>query len=168
MNEESSVPFTAFWTWLETLPLAEHIGFTWWFPFLESLHVLGVGLVVGSILMVDLRLLGRTALTVPASRMRRELVHWTWPAFALAVITGTGLFMTRAGTYIANPAFQFKLLCLLLAGVNMAWFQFRTLRSVSAWDTAAVPPPAARAAGLASLALWTGVIFAGRWVGHII
>ena len=76
--------------------------------------------------------------------------------------------MTRAGTYIANPAFQFKLLCLLLAGMNMAWFQFRTLRSVGAWDTAAVPPPAARAAGLASLALWIGVIFAGRWVGHII
>ena len=168
MNEESSVPFTAFWTWLDTLPLAEHIGFTWWLPLLESIHVLGGGLVVGSILMGDLRLLGRTALTGPASRMRRELVHWTWPAFALAVVTGTGLFMTRAGTYIANPAFQFKLLCLLLAGVNMAWFQFRTLRSVSAWDTAAVPPPAARAAGLASLALWTGVIFAGRWVGHII
>ena len=168
MNDDASVPFTAFWSWLETLPLAEHIGFTWWFPFLESLHVLGVGLVVGSILMVDLRLLGVTALSVPASRMTRELIRWTWGAFVLAVFTGFGMFMTRAGTYIANPAFQIKLLFLLLAGVNMAWFQFRTLRGVAGWDTAARPPRAARIAGIASLVLWIGVIFAGRWVGHII
>ncbi len=130
--------------------------------------MLGVGLVVGSILMVDLRLLGKTALTVPASRMTREMIRWTWGAFVLAVITGTGMFMTRAGAYIENPAFQIKLLLLMLAGVNMAWFQFRTLRGVDQWDTSATPPPAARVAGAASLLLWIGVIFAGRWVGHII
>ena len=168
MNEDTSVPFPEFWNWGQALPLSEYIGFTWWFPFLESLHVLGVGVVVGSILMVDLRLLGKTALSVPASRLTREMIRWTWGAFVLAVITGTGMFMTRAAAYIENPAFQIKLMLLLLAGVNMAWFQFRTLRGVEEWDTAPAPPPAARVAGAASLLLWIGVIFAGRWVGHII
>lgn len=168
MNEETSVPFPEFWNWIQALPLSEHIGFTWWFPFLESLHVLGVGLVVGSILMVDLRLLGKTALSIPASRMTREMIRWTWGAFVLAVITGLGLFMTRAAAYIENPAFQIKLVLLMLAGCNMAWFQFRTLRHVDQWDTASTPPQAARIAGGASLLLWIGVIFAGRWVGHII
>ena len=162
------MPFPELWSWLETRPLAEHIGFTWWFPFLESLHVLAVGLVVGTILMVDLRLLGLTALVHPVSRMTRELIPWTWGAFALAIVTGFGLFMTRAATYIENPAFQIKLLALLLAGLNMALFQFRTFRVVPDWDADAVVPAAARRAGAASLALWVVVVFAGRWVGHII
>ena len=162
------MPFAAFWTWLESRPLAEHIGFTWWFPLLESIHVLAVALVVGSILMVDLRLLGVTALTYRPTRMTRELIPWTWGAFCLAAVTGFGLFMTRAATYIENPAFQLKLLFLLLAGVNMAWFQFRTFHYLKVWERAEMTPFAAKAAGAVSLLLWIGVVFAGRWVGHII
>ena len=162
------MPFPELWTWLEGLPLAEHIGFTWWFPFLESVHVLAIGLVVGTILMVDLRLLGVAALGYAASRMARELLPWTWGAVCIAVVTGFGLFMTRAATYIENPAFETKLVLLLLAGLNMALFQFRTFRGIADWDDAAAPPVAAKVAGGASLLLWIGVVLAGRWVGHSI
>ena len=162
------MPFAEFWTWLEGLPLSEHIGFTWWFPLLESIHVLAVALVVGTILTVDLRLLGIAARRYPASRINRELIPWTWGAFCVAVVTGTGMFMTRASTYIENPAFETKLVLLMLAGVNMAWFQFRTFRSIAHWDTAAATPVSARVAGATSLLLWVGVVLAGRWVGHII
>ena len=162
------MPFAEFWTWLEGLPLSEHIGFTWWFPFLESIHVLAITFLVGSILMVDLRLLGFAALSYAASRMTRELLPWTWGALSVAVVTGTGLFMTRAATYIEHPPFQIKLLLLLLAGVNMALFQFRTFRNIADWDTAAAPPFAARVAGATSLLLWAGVVLAGRWIGHTI
>ena len=162
------MPFPELWTWLETRPLSEHIGFTWWFPFLESIHVLALTLVVGSILMVDLRLLGVAALRYAASRMNTELIPWTWGAFGLAVVTGFGMFMTRASAYIENPAFQTKLVLLLLAGANMALFQFRTYRGIAAWDTTAAPPVAARLAGAVSLLLWAGVVLAGRWIGHSI
>ena len=162
------MPFAEFWTWLEGLPLAEHIGFTWWFPFLESIHVLAIGLLVGSILMVDLRLLGVAALSYAASRVTRELVPWTWGAFTVAVVTGTGLFMTRAATYIEHPPFQIKLVLLLLACANMALFQFRTFRNIEEWDNAAATPVAARVAGGTSLFLWAGVVLAGRWIGHTI
>ena len=162
------MPFTEFWAWLEGLPLSEHIGFTWWFPFLESIHVLTVTLLVGSILMVDLRLLGVTALRYAASRMTRELIPWTWGALVLAVVTGAGMFMTRAATYIEHPPFQIKLVLILLAGVNMALFQFRTFRNIDDWDTVAVTPVAARVAGASSLLLWAGVVLAGRWIGHTI
>ena len=162
------MPFTEFWAWLEGLPLSEYIGFTWWFPFLESIHVLAITLLVGSILMVDLRLLGVAALSYAASRVTRELVPWTWGALCVAVVTGTGLFMTRASTYIEHPPFQLKLVFLLLAGANMALFQLRTFRDVEAWDNAAVTPVAARVAGATSLLLWAGVVLAGRWIGHTI
>ena len=162
------MPFAEFWTWLEGLPLAEHIGFTWWFPFLESIHVLTVAILVGSILMVDLRLLGLVALRYPASRMTRELIPWTWGALSVAVVTGSGMFITRAATYIEHPPFQIKLVMILLAGLNMALFQVRTFRSVEQWDNAASPPIAARVAGATSLLLWAGVVLAGRWIGHTI
>ena len=162
------MPFAEFWTWLEGLPLAEHIGFTWWFPFLESIHVLAIAFLVGSILMVDLRLLGLAALSYAASRVTRELIPWTWGALSVAVVTGAGMFMTRAATYIEHPPFQVKLVLLLLAGVNMALFQFRTFRDIEAWDNAAGTPVAARVAGATSLLLWAGVVLAGRWIGHTI
>ena len=162
------MPFTEFWTWLEGLPLAEYIGFTWWFPFLESIHVLAIAFLVGSILMVDLRLLGVAALGYAASRLTRELIPWTWGAFCVAVVTGVGMFVTRAPVYMENPAFQVKLVLLLLACANMALFQFRTFRDVASWDSATVTPIAARTAGAASLLLWAGILLAGRWTGHII
>ena len=162
------MPFAELWTWLEGLPLSEHIGFTWWFPLLESIHVLAVALVVGSILMVDLRLLGVAARRYAASRVNRELIPWTWGAFCVAAVTGTGMFMTRASAYIENPAFETKLVLLLLAGANMALFQFRTFRDIEGWDNAAVTPVSARVAGAVSLVLWAGVVLAGRWVGHSI
>jgi len=161
------MPFAEFWTWLERLPLSEHIGFTWWFPFLESIHVLAIALLVGSILMVDLRLLGLAATKYAANRVTRELIPWTWGALCVAMVAGTGMFMTRAATYLENPAFQTKLVLLLLAGGNMALFQFRTFRDVEVWNTAVVTPVAARVAGAASLLLWAGVVLAGRWTGHI-
>ena len=160
--------YPSFWQWLQDHPLAQHIGYTWWFPLLESIHVIAVGLVVGSILTVDLRLLGLAALRYSVSQVTRRLVPWTWAAFVVAAVTGFGMFVTRAPAYVENPAFQIKFLLLPLACLNMAVFQFRTFRGVADWDTAQETPVAARVAGGASLLLWAGVVFAGRWTGHII
>jgi len=142
------------------------IGESWWFPLLESIHVVAIALVIGSILMVDLRVVGIAARGYTVSRLSKELVPWTWVAFGLSVITGMGLFITRADHYIANPAFQIKLLLLALAGMNMALFHFSVFRSVANWD-ASTTPSSAKASAALSLFLWAGVVLAGRWVGHL-
>ena len=154
------------WAWLENLPLAARIGESWWFPLLESIHVLSATFVLGTLLMVDLRLIGVAARQQAVTRISGELVPWSWGAFVVALVTGVGMFMTRAGTYMENPAFQIKLVLLALAGVNMAAFHFGTFRRVAQWDTTA-PTAAARFAGVASLVMWVGVMLAGRWVGHL-
>jgi uncharacterized membrane protein len=156
-----------FWTRLELLPLAAHIGETWWFPLLESLHVLTAMFVVGSIVFVDLRLLGLSAMRYPARRFMHELIRWTWASFAVATVTGLGMFLTRASWYVSNPAFQAKLLLLALAGANMAIFQWLGQRDIERWDTAASTSTAARIAGAASIICWIGVTLAGRWTGHL-
>ena len=157
----------ALWTWLENLPMAMRIGESWWFPLLESLHVVGVTLVFGSLLMVDLRLIGVAGRAYAVSRLSKELVPWTWAAFALSLITGLGLFITRAEHYAGNIAFQLKMLALLLAGINMLVFHFGVFRRVATWDAAVSIPNNAKAAGALSLLLWTAVMLAGRWVGHL-
>jgi hypothetical protein len=70
----------------------------------------------------------------------------------------------QAGEYITNPAFQLKLLLIVLAGVNMAVFHLIPWRTVGSWDAGTEAPIAARVAGALSLALWIGVIAAGRWI----
>ena len=124
------------WAWLEALPVSTHIGATAWFPLLESLHVLSSTFIVGSILMVDLRLLNLAGTKYPVTRIIREVIPWTYAASAVSVATGIGMFITRASRYAEIPAFQIKMALLLLAAVNMAIFHLISARGIARWDTA--------------------------------
>lgn len=156
------------WIDVENWPLSWEIGGTAWFPFLESIHVIAAAMVVGSILMVDLRLLGLAATRYPISTLSRELVPWSWGAFVIATITGLGMFITRAASHVVNPAFQWKIGLLVLAGANMVYFHFRVYRHIERWDTVVATPMQLKLIGSLSLLLWAGVMLAGRWVGHIV
>lgn len=158
----------SFWIGVENWSLSQIIAATNWFPTLETIHVIAAAMVVGSILWVDLRLIGIAATRYPVSTLNKELVRWTWGAFTIAAITGLGMFITRASGHLENPAFQSKLVLLVLAGLNMAYFHFKVYKDVAQWDTAASLPAQVKIAGFLSLFLWAGVMLAGRWVGHIV
>jgi uncharacterized membrane protein len=98
----------------------------------ESTHVLAAVLVLGTVLIADLRLLGITDPQRTFTRIGRETLPLTWAAFALAVVTGSLMFTTSAQTYFGNAAFQFKALALLAAGLNMLLFQLSTARGIAA------------------------------------
>ena len=134
-------------------------------PIIEAIHVMAVATVFGTIFIVDLRLLGYRDMTRPFSRVFGETLRWTWAGFALAVVTGALLFMPNARTYVANTAFGLKMLGLIGAGINMAMFEFTTLRRVASWDSSAETPFGARVAGATSILIWTWVIVCGRWIG---
>jgi uncharacterized protein DUF6644 len=134
---------------------------------LESIHVLAATTVLGSILMVDLRLLGLAARGHPVSRITKEVVPWTYGACALSVLAGAGMFISRANHYAGNRAFQVKMVLLVLAGINMAVFHLATARGIARWDTASTVPATSKLAGACSLLLWTGIMMAGRWIGHL-
>jgi hypothetical protein len=134
-------------------------------PIIESTHVLAAAMVFGTILIVDLRLLGFPNTQKPITRISDELLRWTWGAFILSVITGALLFAANATTYYTNVPFRVKMLALLLAGVNMAVFHLVPYRTVAAWDKGSPGPFAARFAGAASIVIWVTVIFVARWIG---
>jgi hypothetical protein len=140
-------------------------GSEWLFPAVETLHVLALALVFGSVAMLDLRLLGLASRGVPVRRLAREVLPWTWTAFVFAALFGTLMFISKAETYFHNFEFRMKFLALLLAGVNMLVFHLGAYRRVADWELRQPPPLVARVAGGLSLLLWMLVIFYGRWVG---
>jgi len=135
------------------------------YPIVESIHVIAVALVFGTILVVDLRLLGLASNNRPFTRVAHDLLRLTWIGFGLAVITGSLLFLPNASNIAVNINFQLKMGLLMLAGINMFVFEFISARNVATWDTTLPPPNSARIAGLLSLGLWTAVLVFGRLIG---
>ena len=152
--------------WLETTPLSVFIlESEWAFPSIESIHVIAIALVIGTISIVDLRLLGLASTKRGFTELSHEILPWTWLAFSAAAIAGLLLFISHATEYFDNTAFRIKLLLILLAGINMLYFHLFTCRNVSEWDRSSAVPMAARIAGGISLVCWIAVVGFGRWIG---
>ncbi len=137
------------------------------FPWVESVHVLAITLVVGSIAVVDLRLLGIAWNSRSISKLTGEILPFTWTAFAVAAVTGGLLFSSNAVKYTHNTFFLSKMALLAVAGLNMLAFHFFTSHDMERWDEAHHQhiPFAVKLAGGLSLVLWFAVITCGRWIG---
>jgi hypothetical protein len=154
------------WQGLEASAVGDFIASSEWaFPTLESLHVIAIITVLGTIAIVDLRLLGLASKSWLVTAVSKDTLKLTWGAFAIAALTGGLLFVSKATSYMANPYFLVKMCFLILAGVNMGIFHVFTWRSVHHWDVNTPVPPGAKIAGTLSLIFWLIVIFCGRVIG---
>lgn len=136
------------------------------FPWIESVHVLALVVVVGSIAILDLRLLGKKLMDRPVVDLISNLLPITWIAFMIAAVSGGLLFSSKAIIYIHNNYFLLKIVFLMLAACNMLYFHFFTQRNVYTWGRAhAIPPKSAVIAGILSLCLWAFIVGFGRWIG---
>lgn len=150
---------------IEQQPYAAAIAHSQWlFPFFEIAHVLALTLVVGSVAMIDLRLLGVGNRERPITELLGSVLPWTWSAFAVAATFGLLLFSSKASIYYMNVPFRIKMICMGLAALNMLVFHGLIQRDVATWDQGA-PPLRVRIAGGISLALWIVIVAAGRWIG---
>ena len=136
------------------------------YPLIESIHVWTMAVFFGSVVMFDLRLLGVTMRKVPASEVVDRLLPLTIAAFVIMVISGTLLFFAIPLRSYQSIFFRFKMLLLLVAGLNVWIFHSRVYPKVATWDVDGVPPRAARVAGAVSLTLWIGIIFSGRMIAY--
>lgn len=136
------------------------------FPYVEGAHVLGLSLSVGTVMWFDLRLLGATMTTRPVSEVFHDLKPWMFTGFGVMFLTGALLFLAHATKAYANSYFRVKLALLILAGLNAAVYHLTIGRHAADWDKSPVPPRAAQAAGLLSLALWFCVVAVGRMLAY--
>jgi len=135
------------------------------FPLIESVHVLAICLVVGSILAVDLRLLGLASIQRPLRRVMRGILPLTWCAFVVAVASGGLMFISNATKYLENGYFIAKIFLIAAAGLNMVIFHGISGKDLSRWESEARLPLPARLAGGLSILLWVCVVACGRWIG---
>ena len=150
---------------LEHMPFAVAIAkSTWLFPLFETLHVLALTVVVGSVAMMDMRLLGLGSMDRTITELTRSVLPWTWSAFAGAAVCGALLFSSKATTYYVNVPFRIKITCLGLAAANMLVFHSLSSSGVAAWNHG-VPPLRIRVTGAISLTLWVMIVTTGRWIG---
>ena len=135
------------------------------FPLIESMHVVAICLVVGSILVVDLRLLGLASIHRSLSRVTSGILPLTWSAFAVAVTSGLLLFISNATKYLGNGYFVAKIFLICAAGLNMAIFHGISAKDLPRWENETLLPLPARLAGGLSILLWVSVVTCGRWIG---
>ena len=157
----------AFFAWLGntswSVALLESL---WVWPLMESAHVLSIGLFVGTAVMNDLRLVGVAFRSVPVSEFTGRLLPWTRGGFVVMVVTGLLVFYSNPLRYYYNIFFRFKVLLLVVAGLNAWLFHTRIHRRVAEWDLDPVPPRAARMAGAVSLFAWALIVVAGRMIAY--
>jgi hypothetical protein len=133
---------------------------------LLAIHVLTLAVFVGTIAMVDLRLLGLAMVGVPVSDVVTRLLPWSAAGLLVMLISGALLFYAAPVLGYYNLFFRFKMVALAFAIVNAWTFHRRIYRRVAEWDRDPVPPPMARLAGGISLTLWASIIIAGRMMPY--
>jgi hypothetical protein len=153
--------------WLERSPLGEAVRMTpHLYPVLESAHILGIALLVGSAIGVDLRLIGLGQQALPVTTVMRYLLPLSHIGFAFVALTGLLMFAGIASSVAASAAAPWKFGLIALAGMNIAIFHCGIYRSVGAWDLQKPSPMRAKLAGMVSALTWMGVILAGRFLAY--
>ena len=147
--------------WLEHTTLSAWVtGPIYVWPVLETLHFLGLSLLIGTIGLFDLRLLGMAKGLSPGLLSR--FIPWGVAGFALNVVTGILFFVGEPKNYVQNIAFYFKMTFVVLAGINVLVFYLTVSRKVEALGPGDDAPLGAKLIAAASLLLWIGVMSAGR------
>jgi hypothetical protein len=141
-------------------PVARVMQTAWGWPIAESLHFIGLSLLIGTVGLFDLRLLG-LARRIPIAAMHR-LVPWGIAGFGINAISGLAFLMTEPDQYLYNPSFHLKVLFIAAAGVNAVAFYATSYRRVTAPGALDEAPRAAKVIAAVSLSLWIAVMVAGR------
>jgi hypothetical protein len=153
--------------WIEQSVLATAMRQELWlYPAVEILHIFGFVTLVGSIVMLDLRLLGLSP-KVPIRDLSRHLLPWTLASLLVIVPTGLMMFVAHAGDFISNTAFVTKLSLIFAAGLNAVVFHMGAYRSVSEWDSHYATPLGVKFHALVSILIWMGVITCGRLLAYL-
>ncbi|MCY1299513.1 hypothetical protein D9M70_490420 [compost metagenome] len=152
---------------LQDSPLGETVrNAQYLYPVLESIHILGIALLVGPAFTFDLRLLGAGLRIVPVTTAARYLLPLCHSGLGIVATTGIALLSAQATVVAAAEAAPWKLGLIVVAGINVLVFHKGIYRTVTDWDLHAPPPLPAKVSALVSAFVWTGVIVAGRFLAY--
>ena len=151
---------------IEALPFARMMRESLWaYPIVETIHIVGFVILVGSVVMFDLRVLGLSK-NLSVRALSRHLLPWSIGALVLIVPTGFLMFSAHAMDFLGNPTFQLKMALLMAAGINAVIFRTGPYQTVAHWDVATRAPVVAQLSVAVSIALWLAIIACGRLLAY--
>jgi hypothetical protein len=152
--------------WLAKTPVSVGIGdHAWITPLVQSVHILAVATLLGSALMMDMKVLGVIGSRESADSFARRYLGWIWACLALLLLTGALLITGEPKRSLENPIFVLKMaLLIVVAGLTVAFHW--PLRALGLFERSAPARLLGKAAAALSLLLWAGVVFCGRWIAY--
>jgi hypothetical protein len=149
---------------LATYLLTEIPGFP---PIVQTFHILSIAAIMGSVVLIDLRVLGLALPSQSPTELVRRLMPWTWSALPVLAVSGLVLVFARPARYLSNPVFGLKFAMLAPAIVLAAVFQRGSAKDAHFWEQSRGRRASARTIAGVSLLLWIGVVLAGRWIAYV-
>lgn len=157
-----------FLEWLNNTPIPGLVLETaWGFPIVEIIHIFGMTLIIGALVVFDVRLLGLSRKSIPIKSLMYHIAPWLICGFIISLFSGLAFFASDAIRYWGNTSFQVKLVLLLLALINQAIFYIKDYPNASDWDSDVATPLSARVSAAISLALIFGILTAGRLIPYV-
>jgi hypothetical protein len=140
----------------------------WAEPIVETIHVLTLGVFLGFVILLDLRLLDLVLRRTPVSTVFRQLNPWLFGSFGIMLVTGITLFAGDPVLFYGTIFFKLKMLMLLAAALNVVVFSFTLGRTMMQWDVLPATPRGAKITGILSLVLWIAVVACGRGIAYVL
>jgi hypothetical protein len=135
-------------------------------PIVQTVHILSVAAIMGSIVLIDLKVLGLALPSQSTSELVRRLMPWTWWALPSLALSGLVFVLAQPHRYALNPVFGLKFAMLVPAAILAAVFQRTIARDPVSWEAGRGRRLAMKAVAALSLLLWVGVVMAGRWIAY--
>jgi hypothetical protein len=140
----------------------------WAEPIIETIHVLTLGVFLGFVILLDLRLLDLALRRTPVSTVFKQLNPWLFGSFGVMLVTGISLFAGDPVLFYGTIFFKLKMLMLLAAALNVVIFGLTSGRTMMQWDVLPATPRGARITGILSLVLWIAVVACGRGIAYVL
>jgi hypothetical protein len=167
MNATVAKSLNVICAWLEQTSLSQAIQVTNWIvPTVQTVHILAIAVVAGSALMINLRLIGILAADQPLKSVSSRFLPFVWWPLLILLATGVIMIIGEPPRSLKNPAFQLKMALLIAAIVVTGLIQFLLRRDPTFGEWSAGRRGVAATIAVVSMLLWSGIIFAGRWIAY--
>lgn len=154
--------------WLGGTPLSLLIqNTTWVIPMVQSIHIVSIAIVISAATMVDLRMLGVIGRGQPTAAYTSRYLPWIWPTLIVLLLSGSILIIAEPARSLQNPAFQTKMVLLILAMIFTFLLQRPLRQDPAYWELGGGRKAMAALFAVITLVLWVGIIFCGRWIAYM-
>jgi len=162
-----TTPLNGFALWIQTTPPSKLTTENFWVvPTAQSIHILAIAAVFGSVLMINLRILELVGAGRTLEQTARRYLPWIWWGLAILLATGLVIGLSDPIRELTNAIFWFKMILVAIAALVSLWFQSSVRRNAALWQAAPERRAVVRAGAAGVIVLWCVIMVAGRWIAY--